>query len=310
MKKIKIPDILKPYKKLDLNRIKRKAKDYLGSFKEKALLAVKKTGSMSSHLKARAVKMPKAALLTAAIIAAAAIGSAAYYSGIINTFVKEETPHVQVNLEQEPEVKTVPSAIPGAPDVIGTPSYPEKDQKETNPGTNQSQSPSTSQSPGTSQSLGTSQSPGTSQSSSPDIGKNPNISEPNMAADNKITLSLTAPAEGRVIREFGFNYSKIYRDYRFHDGIDIEVPQGAPVVAAADGKVAKVAYTEIEGYAITIEHGAYLQTHYKHLTEVSAARGDTVKQGQEIGRITEAGSYLHFGITHKGNKEDPQKYLE
>ena len=308
MKKIKIPDILKPYKKLDLNRVKRKAKDYLGSFKEKAVLTtnriIRASGSMSSHLKARAVKMPKAALLTAAIIAVAAIGSAAYYSGIINTFVKEETPHVQVNLEQEPEVKTVPSAIPGAPDVIGTPSYPEKDQKKTNPGTNQSQSSSTSQSPDISQSSSTSQSP------SPDIGKNPNISEPNMAADNKITLSLTAPAEGRVIREFGFNYSKTYRDYRFHDGIDIEVPQGAPVVAAADGKVAKVAYTEIEGYTITIEHGAYLQTHYKHLTEVSAARGDTVKQGQEIGRITEAGSYLHFGITHKGNKEDPQKYLE
>lgn len=305
MKKIKIPDILKPYKKIDLNMVKRKAKDYLESFKEKALLfkekallAVKKTGSMSSHLKARAVKMPKAALLAAAIIAATAIGSAAYYSGIINTFVKEETPHVEVNLEQEPEVKTVPSAIPGAPDVIGTPSYPEKGQKETNPGTNQSQGP------------GTSQSPDISQSSGPDIGKNPNISEPNMAADNKINLSLIAPAGGRVIREFGFNYSKTYRDYRFHDGIDIEVPQGAPVVAAADGKVAKVAYTEIEGYTITIEHGAYFQTHYKHLTEVSAARGDTVKQGQEIGRITEAGSYLHFGITHKGNKEDPQKYIE
>jgi len=286
MKKIKVPDLLKAYKKLNLKKATKKTRHYLGTFKERVLKIAKKTGNINRSLKARGAKMQRTAFVAVGIISLTAIGAFAYYLGIINTIVKEEAPQVKVTVDQEPEVKLTPSAIPEIPDVIGTPSYPEKGQKEAKSSTNQSQSPGTN------------------------ADKNPNTAESNMAADNKTGVSLIVPAEGRVIREFGFNYSTRYKDYRFHDGIDIEVPQGAPALAAAAGKVAKVAYREIEGYEITIEHGSYLQTHYKHLTEVFVAQGDTVTQGQEIGRIAEAGSYLHFGITHKGNKKDPQKYLQ
>ncbi len=236
MKKFKMPSLLQAYKNLDISKAKNKTKSYI-------------------------LEHPKIALLVVLLATTLVLGSTAYYTGIIDSFIKDSTPYVEVNLEAEPEVKTVPSAIPHTPDVIGTPSFPKVDNK---------------------------------------------VSEDTSAVEE----NFITPAEGEIIRDFGFNYSKTYKDYRFHDGIDIEVPQGAIVQAAADGKVVKVSHTEIERYTITIDHGSYLQTHYKHLCEVNVTKGDTLKQGQEIGKINNPDSHLHFGIIYKGDNEDPTKYLE
>ena len=244
-----------------LDEITKKVKYYLGTFKEKA-------GKKVKNLKSTIEKMPKAASLAVAIlVVVAVIGSAAYYSGIINTAVQEETP------------PTIPSVIPENPNVVGSPSYP-----------------------------GSSQDEGLLNFEI-DASFYRDISVNDLADDNETEISLIVPTQGRVIREFGFNYSRTFGDYRFHDGIDIEVFQGASVVAVAAGEVVQVTHNEIEGYTITIEHGPSLQTHYRHLTEIFVAYRDSVRQGQEIGRITEADIYLHFGITYRGNHEDPQRHL-
>jgi|GEM_PF-3020481 len=256
------------YKKLGLNEITKKTKQYLETFKETALLTAKRAGEMAEHLKTRVGKMPKAfSLLIVAIVAVMAIGSAVYYSGIINTTVQEEFP------------PTIPSVIPENPEVFNSPSYPGNNQDEDQI------------------------------NFEIDTSFYRDILVTDLAGDNRNEVNLAIPAQGSIIREFGFNYSRTFRDYRFHDGVDIEVSQGAPIVAVADGKVLEVLYTEIAGYSITIEHESHLQTHYRHLTEIFVAHGDNVRQGQEIGRVTEANIYLHFGITYRGNNEDPQKHV-
>lgn len=245
MKKFKMPSLLKAYKELNISKAKMKAKSYILNAK-KAII--------NGYKRVIPKKYPKVALVVI-LMAAAVLGSTAYYSEIMDSTKKDPIPYV--------EVKTVPSAIPEAPDVIGTSSFPVEQNK-----------------------------------------------VPNETYVLEEKPNFISPADGEVIREFGFNYSKTYKDYRFHDGIDIEVPQGTFVQAPADGKVAKIAFTDIEKYTIVIDHGSYLQTHYKHLCEVNVAKGDTIKQGQQIGKINSADSHLHFGITYKGNNEDPIKYLE
>ena len=93
---------------------------------------------------------------------------------------------------------------------------------------------------------------------------------------------------------------------RTHDAIDIMAPEGTPVVAATDGTVEKLFYSE-GGGGIT----AYVRSpdqrwsfYYAHLQGYapSLAEGQQVKRGQLIGRVghtgnaAAAGPHLHFAI--------------
>jgi len=93
---------------------------------------------------------------------------------------------------------------------------------------------------------------------------------------------------------------------RVHDAIDIMAPEGAPVVAAADGRVEKLFFSG-GGGGIT----AYVRSpdglwsyYYAHLQGYAPglAEGQQVKRGQLIGRVghtgnaNPAGPHLHFAI--------------
>jgi len=93
---------------------------------------------------------------------------------------------------------------------------------------------------------------------------------------------------------------------RVHDAIDIMAAEGTPVVAAADGKVEKLFFSD-GGGGIT----AYVRSpdglwsyYYAHLQGYAPglAEGQLVKRGQLIGRVghtgnaNPAGPHLHFAI--------------
>jgi murein DD-endopeptidase MepM/ murein hydrolase activator NlpD len=93
---------------------------------------------------------------------------------------------------------------------------------------------------------------------------------------------------------------------RLHDAIDIMAPEGRPVVAAADGVVEKLFYSQ-GGGGIT----AYVRSpdqrwtyYYAHLQGYAPglAEGQRVRRGQLIGRVghtgnaNPAGPHLHFAI--------------
>ena len=84
------------------------------------------------------------------------------------------------------------------------------------------------------------------------------------------------PVNGAVVSGFGMRWG------RLHAGIDIAVPAGAPIVAAASGTVVLAAYTGGYGNYTCIDHGGGISTCYAHQSSFSVSSG-SVGQGQVIG---------------------------
>lgn len=92
---------------------------------------------------------------------------------------------------------------------------------------------------------------------------------------------------------------------RSHDAIDIMAPEGTPVVAVADGTIAKLFESERGGLTIyQFEPDGRLSYYYAHLQSYAEGLkdGQTVKRGQVIGFVgytgnaNPAGPHLHFAV--------------
>ena len=101
----------------------------------------------------------------------------------------------------------------------------------------------------------------------------------------------------RVSSEMGWRSS--FR--RNHNGIDLRVPVGTPIYAAADGRVViRKNNPDGYGYYLSIQHDRNYYTVYGHLSQWLVQNGDTVRAGQQIaksgntGRST--GPHLHFEV--------------
>ncbi|MGZ6641275.1 MAG: murein hydrolase activator EnvC family protein [Solirubrobacteraceae bacterium] len=101
-----------------------------------------------------------------------------------------------------------------------------------------------------------------------------------------------------------------------HPGIDIGVPSGTPIRAAAAGKVALVQSAAASGgYGnyTCIQHTSSLSTCYAHQSAFKVSVGQTVSQGQVIG-ISGCtglcfGPHLHFEVRINGSVTNPMNYL-
>src|SRR3954451_22121480 len=98
-----------------------------------------------------------------------------------------------------------------------------------------------------------------------------------------------------------------------HPGIDIGVPTGTPIQAAAAGTVAIAGPESGYGNYTCIDHGGGLSTCYGHQESISVSVGQHVSQGQVIG-ISDCtglcfGPHLHFEVRVNGQVVDPMGYL-
>lgn len=126
--------------------------------------------------------------------------------------------------------------------------------------------------------------------------------------------SMIWPVNGPVVS--GFGGRNIGAGYEYHPGIDIAVPEGTPIRAAADGTVI---FTQPEassgGYGnyTCIDHGGGLSTCYAHQTSFAVAAGQSVSQGAIIGYTGCTGyclgPHLHFEVRINGAVTDPMGYL-
>lgn len=95
-----------------------------------------------------------------------------------------------------------------------------------------------------------------------------------------------------------------------HFGVDVAMPTGTPVAAAADATVA-LAQADLfyTGGTVILDHGHGLSTLYAHLSAVSVQGGQTVRQGETIGRIGATGRvtgpHLHWAANWFSVKLDP-----
>lgn len=93
-----------------------------------------------------------------------------------------------------------------------------------------------------------------------------------------------------------------------HNGVDIGIPVGSALLAAADGvvQVAKQGgYNGGYGSMIIISHPNGTQTVYGHLTDVYVSTGQTVSKGEQIGTTgnsgRSSGPHLHFEVRGASN---------
>ncbi len=86
-----------------------------------------------------------------------------------------------------------------------------------------------------------------------------------------------------------------------HNGLDFGGAPGDPVVAAAIGKVTRVAYEEGGyGHYIRLTHPDGQMTYYAHLSAVSVRLDQSLKAGERLGSMGASGCadgvHLHFGL--------------
>jgi murein DD-endopeptidase MepM/ murein hydrolase activator NlpD len=122
------------------------------------------------------------------------------------------------------------------------------------------------------------------------------------------------PVDGAVVSPFGGR--DIGAGYEYHPGIDIAVPEGTPIRAAASGTVI---FTQPEassgGYGnyTCIDHGGGLSTCYAHQSSFAVSAGQSVSQADIIGYTGCTGyclgPHLHFEVRINGSVTDPMGYL-
>jgi len=115
------------------------------------------------------------------------------------------------------------------------------------------------------------------------------------------------PVNGPVTSPFGYRWG------RLHAGIDIGVPYGTPIHAAASGTVVLAGWTGGYGNYTCIDHGGGLATCYAHQSSIAVSSGVQVSQGQVIGYVGNTGhsfgAHLHFEVRINGVPVDPLGYL-
>jgi murein DD-endopeptidase MepM/ murein hydrolase activator NlpD len=114
------------------------------------------------------------------------------------------------------------------------------------------------------------------------------------------------PVNGPITSGFGWRWG------RMHEGIDIGVPCGTPIHAAASGTVIYSGWEDGYGNFVVIDHGNGLATAYGHQSAIYVS-GGAVSQGQTIGAVGSTGHstgcHLHFEVRVNGNPVDPLGYL-
>ena len=119
------------------------------------------------------------------------------------------------------------------------------------------------------------------------------------------------PVNGPITSPFGPR--NINGQYEFHPGVDIGVPTGTPIRAAAAGTVSIAAPTGGYGNYTCIDHGGGLSTCYGHQERFLVSSGQEVAQGQVIG-LSDCtgycfGPHVHFEVRINGQTTDPLAYL-
>lgn len=93
---------------------------------------------------------------------------------------------------------------------------------------------------------------------------------------------------------------RITQGLHHYNAIDIANQCGTPIYAAAAGTVQRAGYISIGGNRVQILHPNGVVTYYGHLSEIWVKAGQSVAQGQQIGRMgttgRSTGCHLHFDV--------------
>ena len=124
------------------------------------------------------------------------------------------------------------------------------------------------------------------------------------------------PVEGgRLTDRFGPRIHPITKRHEIHRGLDISVPKGTPIMAAADGIVEYCGKNRTSGNYVSINHMSNkfgYKTAYAHLNKIYVKHKQKVKRGDIIGEVGRTGMatapHIHYEVWYYGKAVNPMDY--
>jgi murein DD-endopeptidase MepM/ murein hydrolase activator NlpD len=129
-----------------------------------------------------------------------------------------------------------------------------------------------------------------------------------------LSLPITNPY---ITSPFGMRFHPIFHVWILHAGVDLGAACGAPIMAAADGKVVWATYQAGAGNQVMLDDGyvsgKWLTTEYDHMSQFAVSAGQKVTRGQILGYVGSTGNstgcHLHFGVKVNNQYVDPVTLL-
>lgn len=130
----------------------------------------------------------------------------------------------------------------------------------------------------------------------------------------KLVKKMIYPVHGEISSPFGTRVHPISKEKKFHNGIDIAVPEGTTVKAAGSGVVIDSWNDDLNGNAVKIKHDNGYTTGYAHLSRSYVTAGQRVTRGERIAASGSTGAstgpHLHLTMRDSaGNYVNPVDFL-
>ncbi len=151
------------------------------------------------------------------------------------------------------------------------------------------------------------------------IDKLNNILFTTMPSDVFSLKKFTTPTESQRYTAYcGDRRTYVYTNGKsstsLHYGNDYGVPTGTEVRSCAAGKVVMAESRISTGWSVVVEHLPGLYSLYYHMSELSVKEGDTVNQGQLLGKSgatgLATGPHLHWEVRLNGSAVRPEFFLD
>lgn len=121
------------------------------------------------------------------------------------------------------------------------------------------------------------------------------------------------PSSRYITSGFGYRKEVMAGSGTFHNGVDIAVNAGAPILAAKAGRVISASYHYSMGNHVILDHGNGVYTIYMHSSKLLVSVGQDVARGQTVALVgstgMSTGPHLHFSVKLNGQYVNPLNYV-
>lgn len=131
-----------------------------------------------------------------------------------------------------------------------------------------------------------------------------------------MALPLGVPIRGeyRETSDYGPRMDPFTGRPAYHSGQDfVSAEYRTPIYATGPGRVVYAGWRSGYGRTVDIDHGYGFMTRFAHLSSIEVRRGDTVRAGQQLGRMGSTGrstsTHLHYEVWNNRQTLDPERFL-
>jgi len=125
---------------------------------------------------------------------------------------------------------------------------------------------------------------------------------------------MITPVFGRISSKFGYRIHPITKKRTFHNGVDIAVPEGEPIMAPEKGKITEHWDHPKGGNCIAMVGESGRRYGFAHLSIRRFKIGQSIDEGNCIAMSGNTGAstgpHVHFTVKEGGQWVDPCKYFK